>query len=520
MDAQENQAVPETAPTTSEKPNKETVTLTPCSDREKYLNAVMTAVARTGKVFAMHGRVYTDRGGRLQVIDQGNTLARLIGRLVNLVKVSQSGESHTIDPAVGEASFILHSPELLAMLPQITYIADVPVIDQHGEIVQPGHNASSGIYYDGPQVEPSDSLAYLNPLLDVFCWKRPVDRVNYLGFLLTPFLGPRFRGGRPIALIKGNQPEVGKSEAGKVIAIIGSANKMLLSCTYKHDDVELEKEIAAIVRQTNTILVDNVKSERTISSPCIERTITTPTYNFRRVGTSETVTGENYVQFVITYNGGALSADLSTRSVYLLMEYVGDPRKRAMPAIGEPSDYARNHRIEIIASLLGMLVNWRKAGMPQLPVACRFRPWAMLLNGILTANRAHGFLSTHLGDAREGDERQVVLEELAIARPNEFLRPAEWLGEFQRLRLLHDHLVGKSVRSQQTLVGNLLKTCTGRDVVVDVGENTPCTVFTVARKDDRNGALYGLFRPKEQPVTAPGGAGGVGNAGPMEVAPE
>jgi len=284
-------------------------------------------------------------------------------------------------------------------------------------------------------VKPITTHEHLDKLLDVLCFKRDLDRINFLGFLLTPFLGMRFAGGRPIATFRGNQPSIGKTTAGQLIAIVNSADDRMLSVSYKRNDEELEKCIASVVRQSNMILIDNVNdpSGRVISSPSLERTITLPTYNFRRVGTSETITGPNYLQFVITFNGGKMCVDLTTRSVFLLMEFEGDPRKRNLPDIGDPADYARANRTAILGELLGKLMIWLEKGRPLIPVACRFRPWSSTINGILTANGIMAFFRTHLEDAREDDELQMSLIELAHAVPSSMRRPSDWLAECLRL---------------------------------------------------------------------------------------
>ena len=222
--------------------------------------------------------------------------------------------------------------------------------------------------------------------------------------------------------------------------------------------------------------------------------MTLPAFSFRRIGTSEVITGDNYLQWVLTFNGGELSTDLSSRSVYVLMQFEGDPAKRPLPAIGDPVDYARSHREEIVGELLGMVERWRERGCPQVEVACRFRPWAMLVNGLLRANGIEGFLSTYIGDSREGDERQAALEELAAARPNEYLRPAQWLAEAQRLHVFKEQLAGRQARSRQTNVGTILRACCGREILLEEEGVSPRRL-RVERREDRNGSLYAFLAP-------------------------
>jgi len=287
--------------------NKQTITIEPATDRESYLNALLDALTATGHVYAMGNRVYTDRTGQLELMDRPNTMAKLAGRLVNVVKVDAKGKAKTIDPPSGEGDFILRSIELRARLPQITFLTEVPVLDLGLSIVRPGFNASSGIYYQGPEIKPVHTHEYLDRLRDTFCFKRLVDWTSFLAFLLTALVGPRFAGGRPIANICGNQPTIGKTSVAQVILAILSEMARMLSVTYKSNDVELEKEVGAIARLSNGVLIDNISvpGNGIITSPCIERTVTLPTYNFRRVGTSDVISGPNFHNLVNHPSGQA-----------------------------------------------------------------------------------------------------------------------------------------------------------------------------------------------------------------------
>lgn len=84
----------------------------------------------------------------------------------------------------------------------------------------------------------------------------------------------------------------------------------------------------------------------------------------------------------------------------------------------------------------------------------------------------------------------MLLEELAAARPDAALRPKQWLGEIQRLRLMRHHLDGRTERSRQTWVGQMLHTCVGREVMVEEPETGAITVYRLHRERDRDGCLY------------------------------
>ena len=76
--------------------SKQTVRLTPEHDREIYLNEVMEALARTGRVYAHNETILLESEGRLNPINNGGQMAQVAGRLVNIVKVNHTGTARTI----------------------------------------------------------------------------------------------------------------------------------------------------------------------------------------------------------------------------------------------------------------------------------------------------------------------------------------------------------------------------------------------------------------------------------------
>jgi len=74
---------------------------------------------------------------------------------VNIVNMGANGHATNVDLPVGEGEFIRELYDLRKRLPQIRLITRVPVIDDEFNIVQPGYNGISAIYYDGPQIVPA-----------------------------------------------------------------------------------------------------------------------------------------------------------------------------------------------------------------------------------------------------------------------------------------------------------------------------------------------------------------------------
>jgi len=218
---------------------------------------------------------------------------------------------------------------------------------------RPGFDPQSGFYYAGPQIEPVAGTKHLDALLRDFCWKKPADRTNYLGILLTGLLVSRFIGSKPAALFNGNQPELGKSVLAQILAILRDGQHVE-TASYNPNDEEFENRIGTIVRRgVTTIIIDNAKARgrnAKIDSACLERSITDPILSYRLLGFSQEIRSENSHLFCITANSPDVSRDLITRCVVINLHYEGDPTKRSF-SMDDPEAYVQTHRLELLGEL-------------------------------------------------------------------------------------------------------------------------------------------------------------------------
>lgn len=490
-------------PPTPSTPGKETVTYDPRQPRDKFFAELMAKLRHTDHFFAYNDRVWTDCGGKFSQVESATLMGGFVGEAVNIMKLDQKGNPTYISLPTADATYIMGSHQQRSRLHQVQHYTEVPTLDPSGAAALPGSNPSDGTYYEGPKILPAAGTHHLNQLLKAIHFKRATDRTNFLSFMLTPLLGPAFPGGRPIAMIKGNQPSVGKTTAATVIAVLASNDGDLASVTYERNDGELEKKIAACIRRgSNTVLIDNIHcpGNAVVTSASLERTVTAKNYNFRRVGTSQMITGVNHIQFLGTFNGGTLSTDWSSRSVFVLMHYAGDTPRMPEPVTGPIVDYASKNRTRLLAELLGMLDRWAKAGRPTKSTPCRFAEWAKTLNGILSVNGHHDFLASYSEDRGEADEVQMALEQLAAERPGVHLPASEWRREAEKLKLLVSKLNGHSDRSKDTKMGNVLKWSVGRRVRRLAEDGEPVALYRLTAEAERNGTTYGFV--EEQPAGA------------------
>ncbi len=324
---------------------------------------------------------------------------------------------------------LLSSSAVRAALPTIETYATRPVFDGEFNLLGPGWHAGPGVLVHGPDVEPENlpdpdfdlpPLDRLPPrtreLLMNFCFRDDADLANALGFLVTVLLVNNFvAAGKPVALIDGNQPGLGKTLLGWVLgALMDDAQPATTAFT--PDDAELGKQVCATLRggKQSVVLIGNARVGfgARLDSRFIESSSMAPRVVLRILGVSENFERPNDLIWAITMNDTKASPDLVSRGVPIRLSYDGDPRLRAF-AGPEPAAYALEHRAEILGELAGMIVRWNRLGRPPGGADHRCGPWARTVGGIVAAAGLPAFLSNY--DEAAGSFNQALDDVAALA---------------------------------------------------------------------------------------------------------
>jgi len=392
----------------------------------------------------------------------------------------------------------LNQPNERSRLPKIKLFTHNPVYTEDWRVVAPGYDEVSGIYYAGPAVQPRSGTKHLDALLEDFCFKRPADRTNYLGVLLTAILIPRFIGSKPAVMFNGNQPELGKSILAQIIAILRDGHPVE-TISYNPNDEEFEKRIGAAVRRSlTTLIIDNAKGRGRnprIESACLERSITDPILSYRLLGQSREIRAENSHIFCVTANTPDVSRDLVTRSVVVNLYFEGDPERRQF-TIADPEGYAELHRLELLGELIGMVERWKAGGCPKANAHSRFnkRDWGRIVGGILDHAGEPDFLANAEEASAELDETRREFGDLVTVmadRAQGFWTAGE-LGQLARGHGLLSADFGEAS-------GKALATRMGLLAARYIGERFHVTderIATFQRSVDRKGNIY-LVRIEE-----------------------
>ncbi len=326
---------------------------------------------------------------------------------------------------------LLFNDELtLRALPKIESYMQRPIFDEQFQFRGNGWHPDVGILIHAPNVTPvvdyevpndGPALDRLPPnlrrLLADFPFRSDADLANTIGVLLTAMMPPLFRNvGKPLVLVDGNRPGVGKTLLGLTIGtVMDYVTPYVLH--YTANDEELGKRICAAIREKNqsVLLIDNAKTlaNSCVSSATIEANSMAPTISLRILGQSRTFTRPNDVVWMITMNCTRVSQDLVSRGLPIRLEREGPPGEHDFGG-RDPIAFALEHRAEILGELAGMVMRWVQAGRPTFGHDHRCARWAEVIGGIL----ATCGLPEFLGNLKEAagafdaasDELQTLVE--------------------------------------------------------------------------------------------------------------
>src|SRR5262249_21897086 len=159
-------------------------------------------------------------------------------------------------------------------------------------------------------------------------------------------------------------------------------------------------------------------------------------------------------------------------------QHHGDPKARTFQ--GNPLDYARDHRLELLGELAGMVVHWLQAGKPAGLQRHRCDRWAASIGGILDVCGLGRFFLANSDEAEaemdQGLQDLIALAEHVATNGSGFsIRDGQageqvgkaakdWIPAFSATQVLRDQLASGTDRSRTTLIGKFLAARVDRSV--------------------------------------------------------
>lgn len=394
-------------------------------------------LVQSGRCFRFHGDVVieVDDGEDKELVNltTGGEMDRgAESRLTNLFNCATPRGDDGLEyfpPPPRFAADLLTSTEAMSELPRIIKYARRPIHGDDFELIGPGWNQERGVLIHGPDIDPAplndcdDSAPFLErlpsrlrELLSIFPFKEDADAANYVAALLTGILADRFVStGKPILLLDGNRPQVGKTFLARIIGLLlDGENPTLLP--FKTDEAELIKETGASLRsgRSSVLVFDNAKLGRgaELSSPFIEANSLAPKVTVRILGQSRLLERVNDLIWVITMNNIRAGKDIVARQLPVRLHCEGDPSQRSFVDPG-PLEIAVEYRSEILAELFGMVVRWNQRGRPTAEPQHTCRDWCRLIGGIMQANGLNEFLENAEDATSEFDSSTDELAAIA-----------------------------------------------------------------------------------------------------------
>jgi len=279
-------------------------------------------------------------------------------------------------------------------IPPITDFVDVPVLNAFGEVIAPGYDKASAIYY-APSFEPlpmpdaptfADAVAAAERLLDLLC-DFPIPLLSYrsawLAALLTQFARALIRGPIPMVMVDGNARGSGKTNLVDMVA--EAALGCLANKTPEAKDPdEFRKQFSSAVLAGDTIICfDNLTSA--VGGAALDAALTNGgRWSDRILGTNTRVDRVVKMTPFATGNNIPLRDDLVRRLLYIRIESQTEkPEERS----GFKHDiegklgvrHVLKHRAEIVRDCLIILRAHWLAGRPRPPMMSwgSFESWSL-----------------------------------------------------------------------------------------------------------------------------------------------
>jgi hypothetical protein len=483
-------------------------------NRALPLGQIRQILVHSGRVFLLGGDVVFEQrsqaeGDRLVPLMQGDRLqASAPAHLAGLFccAVGGKGSQVTYQPPAKVVAEVLTGAATRDQLPRVAWYSRRPVFGPQFQLCQPGYHPAAGVLVHGdpvaplPATPPASERAIdrlppgLRALLADFCFETDADLVNAVAMLLTGVLMNHLvSAGKPVFIINGNQHGVGKTLLARVAGLVLDGAEPP-PVHHTQDEDELGKRLGARIRPGSPfslLFFDNRKGK--IGGGLLESLALAPRVNVRQLGANEDISRPNDFLWVFTANSARVTDDMTSRGVVIQLRYEGDPRQRFADGHTEEESlkrYALEQRGQVLGELLGMVLLWLEAGMPQPAARHRCTHWARLVGGVLQAAGLPEFLANQDQLTAEIDEELQELAGLAedvVSRHRAGFyqeggspapaggpgrKPAEWVPVIRDAGLLQ-HELGNAAsdRARATVVGKFLGGRLGRAVPIAVGDS-------------------------------------------------
>ncbi len=148
------------------------------------MDQITDRLLATGSCFNRVEQLVVVREQSISPVLSSAELTGLLNQHVEFYFVNEDGGEYKPLPT-SYANTWLNNVGQRERLPAIRLFSHNPIYTEDWRLVSPGFDPQSGFFYAGPHIEPVEGTKHLDALLRDFCWRKPADRTNYIGILLT-----------------------------------------------------------------------------------------------------------------------------------------------------------------------------------------------------------------------------------------------------------------------------------------------------------------------------------------------
>lgn len=369
-------------------------------DEHRVATEIAVCLATESNLYVRGGRVVqiVEVDGRSTIAEVSeSTLRSLITRCVSLQRQDPGGK-WTLTRPHKEVVRALHARREWPGIRGLSGIVHAPVLRSDGSILAaPGYDAATRTMWLPradrvfPAVPESIPVSHarqgaeslLEPISE-FPFETDADRSAMLAALLSVVARSAFGGCAPLFLIDANSPGAGKSLLAQYVAEIALGRPVAASA-YLHNPQELQKLITSIAMAGDpVVLFDNLSGS--LGNEALDRALTAPEWQDRRVHTNNTVVLPLRTTWLATGNNTDVVGDTSRRVLPIrLRSDLDRPEERTGFRISNFIQHVRDRHCELYIAAITILAGYIRAGRPRqnLREFGSFESWSGLVRASL-----------------------------------------------------------------------------------------------------------------------------------------
>ncbi|QJA43099.1 hypothetical protein [Phaeobacter phage MD18] len=358
---------------------------------------------------------------RMRFLDKDG-FANFLNTIARFVRVSGEDQSSMGVSAPNDVVSHLYADDY-GQYPDLRGLVTTPTFTRSGALLtEPGYDWSSKLYYKPDatlsvkkvSAKPGADEVYeakrllIEEILADFplgALSRPeiVEKAlkgegvpavtNMMALILLPFMREMVDGPTPGHLLVKPAPGTGASLLTDVFSIIATGQVTPALAMPSNKD-EMSKTLTSVLSNgQNIVFFDNIN--HSVDSGELASAMTTPTYQARILGKSQTIEVDVRCSWVFTGNNVTLSSELVRRLIMIDLDArLENPEMRTGFRHSDIRGWASENRGDLVWACLTIIQNWVAQGMKHQKdsVLASYENWSGAVGGVLEAAGLGGFM--------------------------------------------------------------------------------------------------------------------------------